>query len=322
QVTRPTQSPSSLYLSQLQNGDVITIGTVPTGTPTNAVDASLVYNETNVPATTNGYFITLPLTGSYPLLQDWTNLDSFAGIVPGLRWTYGVPYQQGLHAATNTVTVSAPDAKVVLVAYAPPEAQPLTQSPTLTLDDSSLLPMSGQPVNGWRGWPIIFNQMVLLDYAVLPNGRSLKQVNPNGTLVMGVTAFTGDQTAWQPVQTALTNASAAFVQAELQTLAVLALQASFASLPTGKIALLPLSTSGAGENFVKTVLTNGDGKAVITQYLAGGGTLVILATGPFPFYYGYGPSDQPGPSDPLLPTLGLPIQGFETAPAGIAMQRY
>jgi hypothetical protein len=363
QVTRPTQSPSSLYLSQLQNGDVITIGTLPVGTPTNAVDTSLVYNETNVPATTNGYFITVPLSGSYALPQAWTNLDSFAGIVPGLRWTYGVPYQQGLHAVTNTVTVNAPGAKVVLVAYAPPEAQPLTQSPTLTLDDSSLLPLSGQPVNGWRGWPIIFNQMVLLDYAVLPNGRSLKQVNANGTLVMGVTAFTGDQTAWQPVQTTLTNASAAFVQAELQTLAVLALQASFATLPTGKIALLPLSTSGAGanfaaatglnqkwdtltelqlvnsnqfnatryplafhlagENYVKTVVTNGDGKAAITQYLAGGGTLVILATGPFPFYYGYGPSDLAGPSDPLLPALGLPLQvNFEQPPAGILMQRY
>src|ERR1039457_3881934 len=204
--------------------------------------------------------------------------------------------------------------------------------------------------------------MVLLDYVVLPNGRSLKQVNANGTLVMGVTAFTGDQTIWQPVQAALTNASAGFVQAELQTLAVLALQASFATLPTGKIALLPLSTSGAGanfaaatglnqkwdtltelqlvnsnqfnatryplafhlagENYVKTVVTNGDGNAAITQYLAGGGTLVILATGPFPFYYGYGPSDLAGPSDPLLPVLGLPIQGFEVAPSGIGMQRY
>ena len=196
-----------------------------------------------------------------------------------------------------------------------------------------------------------------------PSGRSLSQVNPNGTLVMGVTAFTGDQTAWQPVQATLTNASAAFVQAELQNLAVLALQASFATLPTGKIALLPLNTAGAGanfaaatglnqkwdaltelqlvntnqfnaaryplafylgsENYVKTVVTNGDGKAAITQYLAGGGTLVILATGPFPFYYGYGPSDQAGPADPLLPALGLPIQvNFETPPAGVVMQRY
>ncbi len=48
QVRRPTQSPSSLYLSQLQNGDVITIGTVPAGTATRVFDTSLVYNETNV----------------------------------------------------------------------------------------------------------------------------------------------------------------------------------------------------------------------------------------------------------------------------------
>ena len=362
-VTRPKQSPSSLYLSQLQNGDVITLGTVPGSTPTNVFDTSLVYNETNALPATNGYFISLPLSGTYSLPQSWTNLDSFAGIVPGLRWTYGVPYEQGLHAATNMTPVNAPGATAVLVAYAPPESQTLSQSPTLTLDDSSLLPLSGNPVNGWRGWPIIFNQMVLLDYAVLPAGRSLQQVNPNGTLVMGVTAFTGDQAAWQPVQSTLTNASAAFVQSELQRLAVLALQSSFAQLPTGKIALLPLSTSGAGanfaaatgldkkwdvlteaqlvnsnqfnatryplafhlgsENYVKTVVTDGDGKAAITQYLAGGGTLVVLATGPFPFYYGYGPADQPGPPDLLLPALGLPIQNnFETPPPGIVMQRY
>ena len=363
QVRRPTQSPSSLYLSQLQNGDVITIGTVPAGTPTNIFDTSLVYNETNVSCATNGCFVTLPLTGNYLLPQDWTNLDSFAGIIPGMQWTYGVPYQQGLRAATNPVAINAPGAKVALVAYAPPESHTLGQSPTLTLDDSSVLPLSGQPVSSWRGWPIIFNQMVLLDFAVLPIGRSLSVVNPNGTLVMGVTAFTGDQSAWQPVQAALTNASAAFVQSEMQRLAVLALQASFAQLPTGKIALLPLSTAGAAanfavatgldkkwdvltelqlvnsnqfnaaryplafylgsENYVKTVLTNGDGKAAITQYLAGGGVLVVLPTGPFPFYYGYGPGGQAGPADPLLPALGLPLQvNFEQPPAGTLMQRY
>ena len=47
---------------------------------------------------------------------------------------------------------------------------------------------------------------MLLDYAVLPAGRTVAQVNPNGNLLMGATAFTGTLTDWQPTQTALTNA--------------------------------------------------------------------------------------------------------------------
>jgi hypothetical protein len=204
--------------------------------------------------------------------------------------------------------------------------------------------------------------VVLADYALLPAGRALAQVNPNGTLVMGATAFTGSLTAWQPTQTNLAAASASFVQQENQDLALLALQPSYASLPDGKIALLPMNTAGAAanfaaatglrkkwvaltetqfvdtnsfnaaryplafylgnENYVKTVSTTGDGKAAITNYLAGGGTLVILASGPWPFYYGYGPNDQSGPADPLLPTFGLSFQGFEQAPPGIFMLRY
>jgi hypothetical protein len=200
-----------------------------------------------------------------------------------------------------------------------------------------------------------------MDYAVLPNGRSPAQVNPNGTLVMGVTAFTGSPAQWQPFQTALSNASVIFVEQETQALALLALQASFAQLPAGKIALLPMSTAGpaanfcaatgldkkwdaitesqlvdsnsfngtryplafhlANENYVKTVSISGDGKAAVTRYLAAGGTLVVMTSLPFPFYYGYGPADAPGPADPLLPTYGMPFQGFETAPAGIYMQR-
>jgi hypothetical protein len=82
----------------------------------------------------------------------------------------------------------------------------------------------------------------------------------------------------------------------------------------------PVTFYLGSENYVKTVVTNGDGKAAITRYLAGGGTLVILGTGPFPLYYGYGPNDQPGPADPVLPGLGLPIyNAFEQAPLNLHM---
>src|SRR6185369_3001050 len=80
-------------------------------------------------------------------------------------------------------------------------------------------------------------------------GRTLAQVNPNGTLVMGATAFTGTLNDWQPVQTVLSNASAGFVDQETQLLALQALQTNYAQLPSGKIALLPLNTAGAAANF-------------------------------------------------------------------------
>jgi len=176
---------------------------------------------------------------------------------------------------------------------------------------------------------------------------------------MDASAFMGNQAAWQPVQSNLSSAGAIFVQQEQQRQMVVALQASFSTLPTNKIALLPLDTGGAAanfaaltglnlkwraiteaqlvntatfnaslyplafylgsENYLKTVITTGDARTAITRYLTNGGTLVILASGPFPFYYGYGPNDAPGPADPLLPTLGLPIYiAFETAPPGLS----
>jgi hypothetical protein len=361
-VTRPLQSPSSLYLPQMLDGDVITVGSVPVIAPVISFDDSLVYNETNSQPLTNGLFVALPMRGSYLLPQDWTDLNSFAGIVPGLHWNFGVPYLQSSHAITNTTGVSIVGAKVVVVVYSPSATDVLTRAPVLLLDDGTSLPVSGNPVLAWRGWPVIFNQKVLLDYALLPAGRLLSQVNPNGSVVMGLTAFTGTSGDWQPFQRALLSASATFMQEQNQELRLQALQQSYAQLPAGKIALLPLDTPGpaanfaaatglrdkwdalteaqlidtnrfnanryplafylGGENYVKTVVSAGDGKTAVTRYLAGGGTLVILASGPFPFYYGYGPADQPGPADPLLPALGMPIQGFEQAPAGIFMRRY
>lgn len=356
----PAQSPSSLYFLQLMDGDIITVGTLPSNAATNNFTTPLAYDDSDVQPRTNGFFISTPLTGDYLLPQDWTAPHSFAGLVAGQHWACGVPYRQGLRAATNLVAASAPGAYAAVVAYSPPEDQTLTAAPRLMLDNGALLPLSGQPVMAWRGWPMLFNRMVLLDYALVPAGRSVQQVDPAGTMAMSVTAFTGDQSAWPPLQSALTNAAAAFLTEEQQRQMVVALQTNFAQLPAGKMALLPMDTSGApatfaaltglnlkwtaltetqlvdgvtftaahyplafylgGENYVKTVITDGDAKGAVTRYLAGGGTLVLLASGPFPFYYGYGPNDQAGPADPLLPQLGLPIyNAFEQAPANLSM---
>jgi hypothetical protein len=359
----PAQSPSSLYFVQLMKDDIITIGTVATNSPIITSPPMLAYDETDSRPHTNGLFVSQALPDDCLLPQDWTDVHSFAGLVPGEHWSCGVPYLQRLHAATNLVTVPTggnAGTYAVLVAYSPPLDQTLTAAPRLVLDDGSALRLSGQPAPAWRAWPMTFDRVVLLDYAVLPSGRTLQQIDPATTSMMSLTSFTGDQTAWQPLQSALSNAAAAFVVEERQREMVVALRTNFSQLPAGKMALLPLNTSGAAanfaaltglnlkwlalsetqmvdaayftagrfplafylgsENYVKTVVTNGDAKAAITRYLAGGGTLVLLATGPFPFYYGYGPNDQAGPSDPLLPPLGLPIyNAFEQAPPNLSV---
>ena len=357
---RPPQSPSSLYFVGLMNGDLITIGTGATNTSIILPDTLLTYDDSKAQPITNGLFITQPVAGDYLLPQDWNNSDSFAGLVAGLRWSCGVPYLQGLNAATNPVPVVASNAYAALVAYSPPSDQALTTAPNLLLDDGTSLPLSGQPALGWQAWPMLFNRRVLLDYALLPAGRSVRQVAPAGTFVMSYTAFTGTQSNWQPIQGALSNSAAAFLAEEQQRQMLLTARTNFTQLPAGKMALLPLSTAGAAanfaaftgldakwqalteaqlvdgatftaakfplafylgsENYLKTVRTTGDAKAAVISYLAGGGTLVVLATGPFPFYYGYGPNDQPGPADPLLPALGLPLyNAFETAPPNLSM---
>ena len=119
-VVRPPQSPSSLYLAQLQNGDVVTIGTVPVIAPIISFDDSLVFTEANHQSSTNGFFTMLALSGDCRLPQDWNDLNSFAGLLPGERWNYGVPYWQTLHAVTNAAALSTAGATVSMVAYSPP----------------------------------------------------------------------------------------------------------------------------------------------------------------------------------------------------------
>lgn len=356
----PAQSPSSLYFVQLADGDIITLGAIATNAPIISTPTPLTYDEADVQPHTNGLFISKPLIGDYLLPQDWTDPHSFAGLVPGQRWSCGVPYLQRLHAATNLIAAIVPGAYSVVLAFAPAQDHTLSSAPQLLLDDETRLPLSGQPALAWQAWPLAFDRKILIDYAVLPPGRSLQQIDPAGTLTMGVSAFTGDQNAWQPLQTALSNASTAFVLQEQQREMLVSLRTNFTQLPAGKIALLPLNTSGAGanfaaftglslkwdaitetqlvdptfftaahfplaiylggENYVKTVITNGDAKAAVIRYLAAGGTLILLATGPFPFYYGYGPNDQAGPADPMLPALGLPIyNAFEQAPPNLSL---
>jgi hypothetical protein len=361
EIQRPAQSPSSLYLRSLRHGDVVQVGAVPAGAPIIDLPTPRAYGGPPSSPVARGAFALLPWAADQPLSQDWSDPQSFAGLVAGERWVFGVPYHQGTNAATAARPLNAPNARALFVAYSPPSDAVFGRAPALTLDNGAELPVSGQPAVAWRAWPPIYLQCVLLDYTLVPSGRRAAAVQPGGTRVMGVTAYTGEAEALARVTNAFAANSQQFREEIRARDRLLALRAQFATLPAGKIAILPGATAGAGANFlnltglqakaiqlteaqlidtnqfnptrfplalylngeryVKTVNQAGDGKTAVTHYLAGGGALALLASGPFPFYYGDGPAGQQGGADPLLPQLGLPIVvSFEQPPTPLQMR--
>jgi hypothetical protein len=272
------------------------------------------------------------------LRQNWADPRSFAGLVPGKHWVFGVPYWQD-DRATNGTFGPFRKGSTVFVVYAPNGAG----APRISLDGGGALPLSGRPALAWRAWPMIFDRTILIDYGTIPPGPTATAIDPNGTLLMAVTSFTGDEKALAAATNAITAAAIDLTAEQRDREMFAGLRRRFGALPPGRIAVLPDATAGPGANFaglaglreklvlikpddlvsaekfnaarfpvalylgeeryLKTVHSKGDGIEALERYLTEGGTLVLLAGGPYPMYYG----DPAGGADPVLARLGIPL---------------
>jgi hypothetical protein len=353
---RPAQAPSSLYLTDLRNGDLVAIGTLPDGLPAaNFVTPRAFSENDNGPARRRPFEI-VPVPGQVALPQDWSDMDSFAGLVPGEHWFFGVPYRQKERAATDNVPVKIPGGRTVFVAYAPNGQG----APQLILEGSRTLPLLGEPAIAWRAWPPIFHREILFDRVAIPSGAKAIAVAPNGAWLIAVTVFDGDAAALAAATNALTAAALEARAERRESERIADLRTVFARLPAGKIALLPAAPaagSGAnfmartglrkkwvplnprefisrdafnaarfpvaifigGEHYLRTVREEGDVDAALKRYLTEGGTLVLLASGPYPLYYGDRDGAESNRATPLLPELGLPLS-MDEAPEGARIE--
>jgi hypothetical protein len=347
---RPVQAPSSLYLTALRDGDVVTIGKLPDGLRATNFTTLRTYSEGKKRPHSAGSFVMTPVPGEVALPQDWNDLHSFAGLVPGEHWIFGVPYWLEDRAATNPIPIqSLPGGSTLFAAYVPKRGS----APRLILSGGEAQPLAGQPAVAWRAWPPIFDRKILFDRTEVAPGAKVKALDPNGSLLMAFTVCQGDARTLAAVTNALA-AAAADVEIERRDEQRLAgMRRVFARLPDGKIALLPDAKAGPGANFaartglrkkwvrlapqdfvsaakfnaarfpvafylgderyLRTVNEDGDGEATLVRYLAGGGTLVLLSSGPYPLFYGDPLGAESGPPSPVLPRWGLPLT-METAP--------
>jgi hypothetical protein len=86
---RPAEAPSSLYLKGVRNGDVVRIGILPAGLSAMKIASPLTYSENQKGLARRGPFALMPVPGEVGLPQDWNDLGSFAGLVPGEHWVFG-----------------------------------------------------------------------------------------------------------------------------------------------------------------------------------------------------------------------------------------
>ena len=76
----------------------------------------------------------------------------------------------------------------------------------------------------------------------------------------------------------------------------------------------PVVLCVAAEDYLHTVRQRGDAAAAVQRYVREGGTLVILPTQPWPFYYANDPGGRH--AEPLTEKLGLPLfMAIEAAPS-------
>ena len=81
----------------------------------------------------------------------------------------------------------------------------------------------------------------------------------------------------------------------------------------------PLLVNLGGEEYAGTIRREGDGAAAILRYLRSGGTIVMLTSGPLPFYYDT--LDGPPRVRSLTPQMGMPVAaGFESPPKGASLE--
>jgi hypothetical protein len=347
---RPRQALWSLTLRDLRSGDRVLVGQPEGGGP--ALPSLPPLTESGTPpAAQPGAQDPLRLPLGATVDSGWSHAGSWAGIPSGRMWCYGLPLDlassAGRCVATRRVRLGAPvRCARVAVAYGAGDG-PL---PALILADGTRAPVDPSLEGlAWRAWPPFRTARLLVSVAD-PGGKAVVGVDPRGREVWAATSL--NSSAARSALALLRGGAGEWRRTKQAEANLAVLQRRVESLPQDRFALLPPHTSGAGnlvlktgladrgvplspeqmvdpaffnpdrfpaavytdgETYVGTVRTPGDGAEAILRYVRDGGTLLLLAAGPYPMFYATGAG--PEKADPLLARLGLPLMdAVETAP--------
>jgi hypothetical protein len=268
-VRRPPQAPASLYIRDLRDGDTIIVGEPKPDAPPLAVallleqgsvaearrdtDQEFLLKLGAVSGDT-GEFELLPVECDTKIEQDWTRLDSWAGLPVGIRWAFGVPLWLTPPNAAGKIARRAPvkfphgieGPATLFLAYAATHKDAWF---SLAMDNGATTVINAEPAQVWQPWPPIFKQRLLLASMNIPPLRTVERITAHNALLFAMTLHRGDPKAL-PVATAAVDAGIEAWRANLKAQAEMdSLRTELAKLPAGRIALLPTDPRGPANRF-------------------------------------------------------------------------
>ncbi|NOY79894.1 MAG: hypothetical protein GXP31_02695 [Kiritimatiellaeota bacterium] len=346
------QRPDTVLVRGMRYGDTLAVGRFDPGTPVRPCPKLRTRRLAHGRRIGRSFCQDLAPTCNVPLRADWDDPKSWAGLDPGLRWLYGVPFElvdpmlnKGRNAAkgVDIPLTGRADDLFILVAGAPERLEGRVncrRGRPVAIQDTHLPPVI-------EGWPQCFDWKVSMLH-VRTRGRELRSLQIKDTPVLAVTTVLDAPAAVRQTLAALDKLRNTQLLRRQRVQALLALSDKFQAL-SGRIAVLPLkrnsnpyalpivkalhnanlmkhvhlltpgefvdpSTFNAdrfwitlylgGEEYWRSVNRQGDGDQALLRYLDRGGTLLVLPTGPFPFYY-----DQNDKVVVAAGRFGLPICG-------------
>ncbi len=342
------QRPDSLYIKDLRDGDIVVVGAYDSSLP--PLPCEIAKPRKLAPFQPEGFALLnlVPFADSY-LPSDWGDPTSFAGLLPGEKILYGIPFflidpylNKGKHTVRNASIEVNQDANYIFLLIARPSPQ---GSIMLVTDKGREKVALDKAVNVIEGWPPLFQWKVDFAYHKL-SGR-LKSIEVEGVDVLAVTLTRKDEKALSSTFTLLREREKE-VKEKQKALKEMEEIANLVAPLKGHIAVLPLpndSLGVVGRKLLKTKIypylempslqeaispsylnpakiwfllyLGGEGyyrglEKALLDYLKGGGFLLVLPSGPFPFYY-----DERGKAVVSAPKFGLDIGvAWERPPQG------
>lgn len=261
----------------------------------------------------------------------------------------------GPMAIKNKCTLSSPaSGSMAFLFYCEEGASPGVE---VILDDGKSVPVSKDVALAWNFWPPCFQQKIWMGNVTVPAGKKISGFNTKDAALFAVTLWKGDDAGLKPILACYNQAAQEGTNLRIKNKELNEFKKVLAVIPDGKIAYLPPEQGSAaatlagklgigdkaktltssqyvnqslfnaknypvaffmgGEYYDKTVKKDDDGIEAVKSFLAGGGLLCLLPSGPFPMYYG-NERGQKGKADPLLLKIGVPMRNaFEKPPGAV-----